>query len=229
MQKEKESRYYNILLSEKERLEAEMKNFEDEMRLNQQESTSELSSYDNHPGDSGSETFEREKDLGLRDNTFTLLKQVDDALEKLNSGNYGICQRCGKKISKERLDIVPHTSFCKTCKEEEENLVSARERPLEEGSFYPPFRGINDDSDLLGYDAEDTWQDVTQYGTSIEAGANPDSVTGEKPQEEAYIEQDEIIGSVGIEDSLIDDELDDLYDTAKRKTTFTGIKGDNKR
>lgn len=229
MEKDRLQRYHDVLLKEKERLEKEMKNYEDEMMLTQQESTGELSSYDNHPADAGSETFEREKDIGLKDNTFTLLKQVDDAIEKIKSGDYGICQHCDNSISKERLEVVPYTSFCKDCKEKEEELISSRERPIEERIFYPPLRGINDNTGMIGYDAEDTWQDVAQYGTSNESGTNPDSITGDKLEKEAYIEQDEIIGSVGIEDSIIDDEVDDLYEAEKTKTTFTGIKGDNKR
>lgn len=206
MQREKEQKYYDILLSEKERLEKEMKNFEDEMRLNQQESVSELSSYDNHPADSGSDTFDREKDLGLRDNTFSLLKQVDDALERLRAGNYGTCENCGRRISEERLALLPYTTLCKDCKEEEEKFLASRERPLEEGSFYPPFRTFNDYSDMAGYDGEDTWQDLALYGTSSDAGAEPDSLRGEEPRRNRHIDPDEIMGPGGVEDHLFDDE-----------------------
>lgn len=229
MEKDKLGKYHNILLREKDRLEHTMKRFEDEEMLTQQESTGELSSYDNHPADAGSETFEREKDVGLKDNTFTLLKQVDDALEKIESGSYGICQRCGDSIREDRLKILPHTNFCEYCKKIEEDMEGVRERSIEEGTFYPPFRGINDNTGKIGYDAEDAWQDVAQYGTSSEPSYTPEAVTGDKPSKESYIDQDEIIGSVGIEDSLIDDEVNKLEDTAKRKTTSTGIKGDNKR
>lgn len=229
MEKDKLKKYKDILLGEKKRLEDTMDRFEDEERINQQESIKELSNYDNHPADIGSETFEREKDLGLKDNTFTLLKQVDDALEKIESGSYGVCQKCGNRISEERLEVVPYTSFCEKCKKIEEELVGSRERPIEEGTFYPPFRGINDNTDMVSYDAEDAWQDVAQYGTSSEPSYTPEAVTGDKPSKESYIDQDEIIGSVGIEDSLFDDEVDNLEEAAKRKTTFTGIKGDNKR
>jgi RNA polymerase-binding transcription factor DksA len=40
------------------------------------------------------------------------------ALERLKSGTYGICARCGEPISKERLDVLPHTPLCKTCARE---------------------------------------------------------------------------------------------------------------
>ena len=41
-----------------------------------------------------------------------------------------------------------------------------------------------------------------------------------------FLEMDEIIGAVGIEDTIIDDEIEDLEDAGKRKSSFTGIKGE---
>ncbi|MFW6023046.1 MAG: TraR/DksA C4-type zinc finger protein [Halanaerobiaceae bacterium] len=229
MNQHKLEQYKHMLLKYKDRLEFEIKNFEDEEKLSQQESTGELSSYDNHPGDAGSETFEREMDLGLKDNTFGLLIQVDDALDKINSGNYGLCQQCGIAIDDDRLEVVPYTSFCEKCKEEQEDLEGVRERPIEEGSYFPPFRSFNDDTDRVEYDGEDTWQDVAQYGTSNDPMYAPDSVTGKKAKKEAYADTDEIVGSVGIEDSLFEDEKDDIEDTANAGTSITGSKGENKR
>jgi RNA polymerase-binding transcription factor DksA len=40
------------------------------------------------------------------------------ALERLKHGTYGNCARCGDRISKERLDALPHTPLCKTCARE---------------------------------------------------------------------------------------------------------------
>lgn len=229
MQKEKLTKYRNILLNEKNRLENEIKNFQDEEKLSQQESTVELSSYDNHPGDAGSETFEREMDLGLKDNTFTLLKQVDDVLDKIKSGNYGICQKCGVSINDDRLGVVPYTSFCEGCQESEEAIEGVRERPIEEGTFHPPFRGFNDNDEGIEYDAEDAWQDVAQYGTSNDPSYAHDPVTGDKLSKDPYIDPDETVGSAGVEDTIIDDDVDDLEEASKTNTRFTGIKGESKK
>ncbi|MEJ6950916.1 TraR/DksA C4-type zinc finger protein [Natronospora cellulosivora (SeqCode)] len=229
MENNKLNYYRNILNKERDRLKKEMKSFEDEQRLSQKDSTGELSSYDNHPGDEGTLTFEREMDLGLFDNIFSRLKEVDDALEKIDTGDYGICQSCGDSINKERLDLVPATSFCQDCKEIEEDKENVRDRPLEEESFYPSFRGFNDETGANSYDAEDTWQDLAQYGTSSGPVFSDDAVTGEKPRKEAYVDTDELIGTVGIEDSIINDEVDNLEEAVKTSTTFTGIKGQTER
>lgn len=40
------------------------------------------------------------------------LRDVNEALEKIKTGKYGICEKCGKEIEKERLEIVPEARFC---------------------------------------------------------------------------------------------------------------------
>lgn len=43
------------------------------------------------------------------------LRQIDAALQRVEEGTYGICQKCGDPVSKERLDLLPATPFCKNC------------------------------------------------------------------------------------------------------------------
>lgn len=229
MNQDKLKHYQQLLMDEKRRLEYELKRLTDEEHLRIKESTGELSSYDNHPADEGSHTFEREVDLGIKDNILTLLNQVNDALTKMESGRYGICQRCGEEINDSRLEVVPATSFCERCKEIEEELEGTRERPLAEDSFYPPFRGFNDGSGKIGYDAEDAWQDVAQYGTSNTPQDLPEMLTETRSSKEAYVDATETVGSVGIEDSFINDKVDSLKEGEDKETTFTGRKGSDQR
>ncbi len=48
------------------------------------------------------------------------IEQIDNALKRLKSGKYGICERCGKKINKQRLRAIPFVDLCIKCKEAEE-------------------------------------------------------------------------------------------------------------
>ena len=41
--------------------------------------------------------------------------RIDAALGRIDSGDYGICAKCGADISAERLDVVPYTPFCRDC------------------------------------------------------------------------------------------------------------------
>jgi len=78
----------------------------------QQESTQELSSLDQHPADQGTETFEREKAQSIRIATEIQLTDVERALARLESGDYGVCEMCGKKIAEERLEARPAARYC---------------------------------------------------------------------------------------------------------------------
>jgi len=44
------------------------------------------------------------------------LKDIDRALQKIEQGRFGICEKCADKISKERLQAVPYAHFCIKCK-----------------------------------------------------------------------------------------------------------------
>jgi DnaK suppressor protein len=73
---------------------------------------SELSSFDQHPGDSGTETFEMEKNVSLLEQVDDELLEVEAALQRVEQGTYGSCQVCGRPIGDERLEAMPATRFC---------------------------------------------------------------------------------------------------------------------
>lgn len=78
------------------------------------ESFSELSSYNQHPADLGSETFERTKDLSIIAQVEAELGDVERAFRRLENGTYGICEACGKPIEQARLEAIPTARFCLT-------------------------------------------------------------------------------------------------------------------
>src|SRR4029450_4433617 len=63
----------------------------------------ELSSFDQHPGDSGTETFEMEKNVSLLEQVDDELLEVEAAVQRLERGTYGTCQACGRPVVDERL------------------------------------------------------------------------------------------------------------------------------
>lgn len=68
---------------------------------------SELSSYDQHPADSATDTFEREKDLGILDDLEVELAEIEAAIERIENGTYGIDEVTGQAIDPARLEAVP--------------------------------------------------------------------------------------------------------------------------
>jgi RNA polymerase-binding transcription factor DksA len=76
------------------------------------EASGELSHYDQHQADMGTETFERERDLSILEEIEGELAEVEHALRRLDEGTYGTCEACGKPIPPERLEAMPATRFC---------------------------------------------------------------------------------------------------------------------
>jgi RNA polymerase-binding transcription factor DksA len=76
------------------------------------ETAGELSNFDQHPGDSGTETFEMEKNVSLLEQVEDELREVEAAFQRLERGTYGTCQACGRPIGDERLEALPATRFC---------------------------------------------------------------------------------------------------------------------
>jgi DnaK suppressor protein len=75
---------------------------------------------DGHPSDSASETLDRGVELSLEDNAEHLLAAIDSALARIDEGTYGMCERCGTAIGRERLEALPWATKCIACKRLEE-------------------------------------------------------------------------------------------------------------
>lgn len=139
-----------------------------------------LSNYDQHSADEGSETFEREKDLGLICDTQARIEQISRARKKLRQGTYGICDNCCNPIGKERQKALPYATLCIDCKAEEEEEFGSYHRPLEETMIAARFTRANKFLDNTAYDTEDTWQDLAQYATT------------DSPDEDAHLHIDDL-------------------------------------
>jgi DnaK suppressor protein len=88
----------------------------DDLQRERAEATSdtgdELSSFDQHPGDAGTETFELARNVSLLEQVENELEEIEAAFGRLERGEYGRCQACGRPIGDERLDAMPAARFC---------------------------------------------------------------------------------------------------------------------
>jgi DnaK suppressor protein len=64
-------------------------------------------------------TLELEKSLALEQKLLGLLEDIEHALQKMDAGTYGICDRCGEPIDPARLEALPHANLCIRCKSRE--------------------------------------------------------------------------------------------------------------
>ena len=70
--------------------------------------------------DQASDSYDRELAFGLSEAERSRLREVDEALERIAKGKYGVCDSCGKAISANRLKALPFARLCVDCKSKEE-------------------------------------------------------------------------------------------------------------
>ena len=75
------------------------------------------------------------------------LAEVDDALNRVDSGEYGRCEQCGGLIGLERLKALPFAGLCLDCKQQEETAVGARTLPLAKSRQLRDVAGLWDDNE----------------------------------------------------------------------------------
>jgi RNA polymerase-binding transcription factor DksA len=91
--------FRGVLLKQGERAEKVINSMEKNREAQQEEYyTSELSKYDNHPADTGSQLYELEHNLALKLHQEYMLQQVSQALQRIEDGNFGTCTFCGSEI-----------------------------------------------------------------------------------------------------------------------------------
>lgn len=120
MNKRKLNSFKKKLLQEKAVLEKQYRDLEEGNLLSSQSDFSGEMPFEEEYAASGTTTFERERDLSLSENVKDILKRVDEALDRIEKGTYGICELCGMAIPEERLQALPYANLCITCKQKEE-------------------------------------------------------------------------------------------------------------
>jgi DnaK suppressor protein len=115
-------RFRVALLEERTRVENALNYLHQETDGQQRDDqANELSAtVDQHLADRGTETFDRELDYTLEDNAESVIRRIDHALERIEAGTYGTCERCGKPIPEERLEARPWATLCIEDQEKED-------------------------------------------------------------------------------------------------------------
>ena len=106
-------RFREKLLAKRHELLGDMANLrEDALNKSRKDAAGDLSSMPIHMADIGTDNYEQEFTLGLMENEQLLLREIDEALERIEKGTFGLCVATGKKISKARLRVKPWAKHC---------------------------------------------------------------------------------------------------------------------
>lgn len=125
------------------------------------EYSQELSVCDNHPSDSASDLYEKEKDVIIKEKQLSILEKISESLSDINNGTYGVCTKCGKEIPKERLEFIPYAKYCASCQREVSSIPA-----VEAGEEITPKITLEPYGKLHNYasrEGEDALEDVMAY------------------------------------------------------------------
>ncbi|MGJ0848668.1 transcriptional regulator, TraR/DksA family [Tissierella praeacuta DSM 18095] len=166
MDKDKLYYFKKRLLEEKKRLLKVLNNMNNMKEFGSMDVYySELSNYDNHPADIGTELFMMEQDNGFKNSMKDTLNEIDNSLEDIKDGSYGICKACKKKINEERLDLIPYLKNCMECAD---SITITPDREMDTRKFVPideeqgtSFSDTTEDT--VEFDREDAYQKLASF------------------------------------------------------------------
>lgn len=102
--------FREIILKKRDEAQQEIEALQKSLRESMENSSDE-SAYSFHMADAGTDAQEREKTYMLFNRTRKFVNYLDEALQRIDRKTYGVCKVTGKKISKGRLEAVPHTQL----------------------------------------------------------------------------------------------------------------------
>jgi DnaK suppressor protein len=118
--------FENLLNEKKETLLQELGYLEDNtMRLSSKEGAGDLSSHAYHLADHATETQDREQAFHMASREGKFLFYIEEALDRVRNGTFGVCKKCGKLIPRPRLEAVPTAKMCIECKTAQERAAVA--------------------------------------------------------------------------------------------------------
>ncbi len=102
------ARFKKILLKEREQIVGEVKQIYESSKEMGQDGIQDI-------GDEAANIYNKQILLSLTENDRTRLQEVDDSLDRMADGTYGICEECGGPISLKRLEVRPVAKYCVPC------------------------------------------------------------------------------------------------------------------
>ncbi|MBM4277436.1 MAG: TraR/DksA family transcriptional regulator [Deltaproteobacteria bacterium] len=102
------SHFKKILLKEREQIVGEVKQTYASSQEMGQDGIQDI-------GDEAANIYNKQILLNLNENERMRLQEVDEALDRIGGGDYGICDECGEPISLKRLEVRPVAKYCVAC------------------------------------------------------------------------------------------------------------------
>jgi DnaK suppressor protein len=117
LNKQERERYKKVLQERKQELNHQLSEFYSESKEVETGIAQDI-------GDKAESSYTKEFLLSLSDSERKKLGMIDEALKRVETTEFGVCQNCGTKIAKKRLNVVPWAPLCIVCQQKEEEEAS---------------------------------------------------------------------------------------------------------
>jgi DnaK suppressor protein len=108
LDKKTTGRFRKILLKERERIIGDVRQMDESSKEMGQDGIQDI-------GDEAATVYNKQILLTLNENERMRLRDLDEALDRIESGTYGICEECGDPVGLKRLEVRPVAKYCVPC------------------------------------------------------------------------------------------------------------------
>jgi len=122
MNKKDLSRFKKLIEAERDRVVAALDDIEEEISDRSASTSGAAQAYSNHMADIGSDSMEQEQAFLHASKGAYYLRQLEDALRRVEAGTYGTCEDCGGKIPVKRMEAYLAADLCIECKSKREKV-----------------------------------------------------------------------------------------------------------
>ena len=113
--------FYDLLMHARAAFGAQVQYHSDDA-LTRKDAAGERAGMATHMADLGTDNYRRDFELGLLSDGVDVLEMIDEALQRLEDSEYGICLDCGEPIPRKRLEAKPYAKYCTKCKSKREAM-----------------------------------------------------------------------------------------------------------
>ncbi len=126
--KAKKQFYIDLLMKARNEFNSQVRFHADEALTAEKDSACERAGMATHMADLGSDNQRHDLELGLMTSEVDVLEMIDEALQRLENDEYGVCLDCGGLIPEARLAAKPYARFCTNCKSKREEFEDPSRR-----------------------------------------------------------------------------------------------------
>ena len=109
-------KYFDLLIEAREKYLQQFNFHTSEALQYTKGSVGETSGVSTHMADVATDAFRHDMELEMLTHEGNALEEIDEAIERLENDEYGLCFDCGVNINPLRLEVKPHAKYCIKCK-----------------------------------------------------------------------------------------------------------------